>query len=156
MSTTINPRFKRYLMFGYSYYPKGGLNDAIFEFGTIEELKAKADDHPEHFLHDTLCILDLQERRLIWEGSRSLTKYDLERLERTVEKISVSTLTGYKRKPARVVDTRNNVTLFTGTEWECMEFALENYPREEFPHVLIGVNDEDEDNEGDYKTIQQI
>lgn len=52
-----------------------------------------------------------------------------------------------KKNPACVVDTRNNVTLFTGTEWECMEFALKNYPHEEFPHVLVGVNDEDEDAE---------
>lgn len=52
-----------------------------------------------------------------------------------------------KKNPARVVDTRNNATLFTGTEWECMEFALKNYPHEEFPHVLVGVNDEEEDAE---------
>ncbi|WP_366208038.1 hypothetical protein [Bacillus amyloliquefaciens] len=52
-----------------------------------------------------------------------------------------------KRKPARVFDTRNNVTFFTGTEWECMEFALKNYPHEQFPHVLVGLNDEDEDEE---------
>ncbi|WP_339180878.1 hypothetical protein NST56_06710 [Bacillus sp. FSL R5-0560] len=49
------------------------------------------------------------------------------------------------RKPARVFDTRNNATLFTGIERECMEFSLKNYPHEEFPHVLVGVNDEDEE-----------
>ncbi|WP_406528863.1 hypothetical protein [Bacillus velezensis] len=49
-----------------------------------------------------------------------------------------------KKNPARVVDTRNNATFFTGTEWECMEFALKNYPQEEFPHVLVGLNDEEE------------
>ncbi|WP_368223553.1 hypothetical protein ABQ613_06880 [Bacillus velezensis] len=149
MSTIVKPGFKRYLMFGHSYYPKGGIKDVIFEFETIDELKTKADDQPEHFLHDTLYILDLQERRYIWEGSRGLTKYGLERLERDMEKISVSVPP--KRNSARVVDTRNNATLFVGTEWECMEFTLKNYPHKQFPHVSVDINDEDEDNEGDYR-----
>ncbi len=50
-----------------------------------------------------------------------------------------------KKKSSRVFDKRNNVTFFTGTEWECMEFALKNYPHEKSPHVLIGVNDEEEE-----------
>ncbi|WP_202109950.1 hypothetical protein [Bacillus velezensis] len=52
-----------------------------------------------------------------------------------------------EKNPARVVDTRNNATLFAGTEWECMEFALKNYPLEEFPHVLVGLNDDEEGTE---------
>lgn len=148
MSTTINPGFKRYIMFGYSYYPKGGINDVIFEFETIKELKTKADDHPEHFLQDTLYILDLQERKCIWEGARDLTKYDLERLEREMEKISASIPP--KRNSARVFDSRNNATLFVGTEWECMEFTVRNYPHKQFPHVSVDMNDEDESHENEF------
>ncbi|RDY83138.1 hypothetical protein [Bacillus amyloliquefaciens] len=140
MSTMINPGFKRYIMFGYSYYPKGGINDVIFEFETIDELKTKVDDHLEHFLQDTLYILDLQERRCIWEGSRGLTKYDLERLEKEMEKISAPVPP--ERNSARVFDSRNNATLFVGTEWECMEFTLKNYPHKQFPHVSVDIKDE--------------
>lgn len=41
-------------------------------------------------------------------------------------------------KGYRVFDSRNNSTLFEGTEWECMDFILKNYPGEDFVHVLIG------------------
>lgn len=38
--------------------------------------------------------------------------------------------------PARVVNTETDETLFTGTEWECMEWALENYPNDD--HIKVG------------------
>ncbi|KYC83553.1 hypothetical protein MKY61_12360 [Bacillus sp. FSL M8-0315] len=44
-------------------------------------------------------------------------------------------------KGYRVFDSRNNSTLFEGTEWECMDFILKNYPGEDFVHVLIGKNE---------------
>ena len=46
-------------------------------------------------------------------------------------------MSGYK-----VYDVRTNETLKTGTEWECMEFILENHPQgtELYEYLVIGKN----------------
>lgn len=40
----------------------------------------------------------------------------------------------------KVYDKRTNETLKTGTEWDCMEFILENHPEgtEMYKHLIIG------------------
>jgi hypothetical protein len=42
----------------------------------------------------------------------------------------------------KVYDKRTNEILKTGSEWECMEFILENYPNgtEMYEHLMIGKN----------------
>lgn len=46
---------KRYILFGYStYYPSGGMDDALISFDTEEELKIESN----HFTSDYFDILD--------------------------------------------------------------------------------------------------
>lgn len=57
--------FKRFLLFRYwSYYPEGGLNDVSGEYDSLEEALAAC----KEFGHSDFAeVLDLQERRIVWE-----------------------------------------------------------------------------------------
>lgn len=57
--------FKRFLLFRYwSYYPEGALNDIAGDYDSLDDaLRA----YKEFGYADFAEILDLQERRIVWE-----------------------------------------------------------------------------------------